>query len=88
MTDTAIPIPDDAAERMATLTRQIREAADQLTAALATTARDAERGVQALSRALTGHAEASAQHHRVYSLMPDLTMRGVLVHGYVATEEA
>lgn len=88
MTDTAIPIPEDAAERMAALTRQIREAADQLTRALGTTVRDAEQGVREFARVWRQHEEASAQRWRVARMMPTLTVRGVMVHGYVAHKEA
>ena len=88
MTDTAIPIPDDTQERMAALTQQIQAFSDELTRALAGTVRDAERGMQALSRALTEHAEASAQRQRVRTMMPALTVRQTMVHGYVPYKEA
>lgn len=88
MTDTAIPIPDDLEARIAALGRQIQKAADQLTRALGTTAHDAELGVKALGRVWREYEERSAQRWRVCSLMPALTVRGVLVHGYVAFEEA
>ena len=88
MTDTAIPIPDDLEARMDALNRQIRAAADQLTRALGTTVRDAELGVKALGRVWREYEERSAQRWRVRNLMPTLTVRGVLVHGYVPREEA
>ena len=88
MADTAIPIPDDLEARIAALGRQIQKAADQLTRALGTTAHDARRGIQALGKVWREHEERSAQHQRVHNLMPTLTVRGVLVHGYVALKKA
>lgn len=52
MTDTAIPIPDDAQARMDALARQVQGAAEQITRALGATTRDAEKGIQALGRIL------------------------------------
>lgn len=88
MTDTAVPIPDDAAERMGALTRQIQEAADQLTRALSATVHDAGEGLRELGRVWREAEEASAQRTQVRRMMPALTVRGVLVHGYVPHKEA
>lgn len=85
MTDTAIPIPDDAQARMAA---QAQAALDAFTRAFAPVIREVERGVAAAGRVLGEHMEASVARWRVRRMMPTLTMRGVLVHGYVPTGEA
>lgn len=83
MTDTAIPIPDDAQERMAA---QAQAALDAFTRAFAPVIHDMERGMAAAGRVLGEHMERSAQRWRVRRMMPALTMREVLVHGYTAFE--
>lgn len=87
MTDTAIPIPDDADHH----------ASDQVQALIHVTsevgrlvARDVERigqAFQTIGQALRESMERSAQRWRVRNLMPALTMRGVLTHGYVPYKE-
>lgn len=52
MADTAIPIPDDAQAVIDQYNRQVSAACEKLADALATTARDAEQGIQELGRVL------------------------------------
>lgn len=78
MTDIAIPIPDDvAADRM-----------DAFSAAWQPLFDDLARGLEAVGRSIRQSMEASAQRWRVRAMMPTLTVRGVMVHGYVAYKEA
>lgn len=63
-------------------------AADRLTATLNAFADDMVRAVVAAGRVGGESMEASAARWRVARMMPTLTMRGVLVHGHTAFEEA
>ncbi|MCP3017341.1 hypothetical protein NGM33_28820 [Nocardiopsis dassonvillei] len=72
MTDTAIPIPDDAQARLEAFTAAWQPLIDDLT-----------RGIEAAGRVLQRSMEASAQRWRVNATMPALDMRAVMVHGLV-----
>jgi hypothetical protein len=87
MTDTAIPIPDDAQARIDQFGQQMGDALATLTRAFGDLARDMERATAAAGRVLGEHMEASAARRRVRTLMPALTMRQTLVHGYVPYKE-
>ncbi len=86
MTDTAIPIPDDAQTRMGQQAAQMRAATDRLTATLNSFTADMMRAVEAAGRVWSEHMEASAARWRVRRMMPTFTVREVLVHGYTAFE--
>lgn len=82
--DTAIPIPDDL---QAVMAPRVEAALEVFRRAWAPVIRDMERGAAAAGRVLAAHMEASAARWRARSMMPALTMRDVLVHGYVPREE-
>lgn len=88
MTDTAIPIPDDAQARIDQQAAQMRAAAERLTATLNAFTDDMVSAVAAAGRVWAESMDRSAARWRVREAMPTLTMREVLVHGYVAYKEA
>lgn len=85
MTDTATPTPDDTQAR---IDQQAQAFSRTMIALGASIANDLERAATAVGRALREHTERSAQRWRVRNLMPHLTMRAVMVHGYVPHREA
>jgi len=72
MNDTAIPLPADAEARFAALTDAWRPLFDELAC-----------GLEAAGRVLQESMETSAQYWAVASMMPTLSMRQTMVHGYV-----
>ncbi|GAA0972828.1 hypothetical protein Q7689_00505 [Nocardiopsis tropica] len=64
------------------------EEAEQLSEALETIGRNLSQTLQDAAIAMGRALESDMARWRVRSLMPDLTVRGVLVDGYVAYKEA
>ena len=84
MTDTAIPIPDDAQailDRHGAVTRSLAEAFAPVLQAVHDAA---EAGMRVMRQAM----QEAEQVRRVHALMPALTLRSVMVHGYVPRQEA
>ena len=85
MIETATPAPADTQAR---IDQQAQVFSRTMIALGASIADDLERAATAAGRVLREHTERSAQRWRVRSLMPTLTLREVLVHGYVPHKEA
>ena len=84
MTDSAIPMPDDAQailDRHSAVTRSLAEAFAPVLQAVHDAA---EVGMATMRKAV----QQMEQRRRVHAMMPTLTVRGVLLHGYVRFEEA
>lgn len=80
MTDTAIPIPEDGDRALAP---RMDDLVDAIGRAFTPVARDMERVVSAVGQVWRTLVEAATMHGRVYRAMPQLTMRSVMVHGFV-----
>lgn len=80
MTDTAIPIPDDAQTRLDQQTEAFANAMITLGASIAD---DLGRAATAVGRVWGEYMEASASRWRVGMTLPALDMRAVMVHGLV-----
>ena len=88
MADTAIPIPDDAEHHAREQVQALVHVSSEVGRLVA---RDVERmgeAIRVMGRVLGESMERSAQRWRVRSLMPALTVRNVLVHGYVPYKKA
>lgn len=85
MIETATPAP---ADTQASIEQQVQAFSRTMIALGASIADDVERAATAAGRVLREHTERSAQRWRVRSLMPHLTLRDVLVHGYTPYKEA